>query len=47
LLNQTFGLTPAIVQKAYGDRLTVMQTTRRQYDPSGRLLNDYFRTLMG
>jgi FAD/FMN-containing dehydrogenase len=47
LLNQTFGLTPAIVQKAYGDRLTTMQNARRTYDPTNRLLNDYFRSLMG
>ena len=47
LLNQTFGLTPAIVQKAYGDRLTTMKNARKQYDPNGRLLNDYFKTLMG
>lgn len=47
LLNQTYGLTTAMVQKAFGDRLTAMQTTRKQYDPNGRLLNDYFRTLMG
>jgi FAD/FMN-containing dehydrogenase len=47
LLNQTFGLTPAIVQKAYGDRWTTMQATRKQYDPGDRLLNDYFRKLMG
>lgn len=47
LLNQTYGLTTAMVQKTFGDRLTAMQTTRKQYDPNGRLLNDYFRTLMG
>lgn len=47
LLNQTYGLTTAMVQKTFGDRLTAMQTTRKQYDPKGRLLNDYFRTLMG
>jgi hypothetical protein len=46
LLNQTYGLTPAIIQKAYGDRWMVMQTTRKQYDPNDRLLNDYFRDLM-
>jgi FAD/FMN-containing dehydrogenase len=46
LLNQTPGLTPAIVQKAYGDRLTTLANTRKQYDPSNRLLNDYFRTLL-
>ena len=46
LLNQTWGLTPAIVQKAFGDRLTTMKQARKEYDPDGRLLNDYFRTLM-
>jgi FAD/FMN-containing dehydrogenase len=47
LLNQTYGLTPAAVQKAFGDRWVAMQTTRKQYDPNGRLLNNYFRALMG
>jgi FAD/FMN-containing dehydrogenase len=47
LLNQTDGLTPGIVQKVYGDRWMVMQTMRKQYDPGERLLNDYFRNLMG
>jgi len=46
LLNQTYGLTPAIVQKAFGDRLTRMKDARKRYDPDGRLLNDYFRTLL-
>ena len=46
LLNQTYGLTPAIVQKAFGDRLTAMKETRKTYDPDGRLLNDYFRSLL-
>jgi hypothetical protein len=46
LLNQTFGLTPAIVQKAFGDRLTVMKESRKEFDPEGRLLNEYFRTLL-
>jgi hypothetical protein len=45
-MNQTWGLTPAMVQKAYGDRLTTMKEARKGYDPEGRLLNDYFRTLM-
>jgi hypothetical protein len=35
-----------MVQKAYGDRLTTMKEARKGYDPEGRLLNDYFRTLM-
>lgn len=46
LLNQTPGLTPAIVQKAFGDRLKTLEETRKQYDPENRLLNDYFRTLL-
>lgn len=47
LLNQTPGLTPAIVQKAYGGKLAILESTRKQYDPNNRLLNDYFRTLLG
>ena len=46
LLNQTFGLTPAIVRKAFGDRLKTFAEARRQFDPGDRLLNDYFRTLL-
>jgi FAD/FMN-containing dehydrogenase len=46
LLNQTPNLTAAILQKAYGDKLTVLENTRKQYDPNGRLLNDYFRALL-
>jgi D-arabinono-1,4-lactone oxidase len=47
LLNQTLGLTPAIVRKAYGDRLKTFAEARRKFDPGDRLLNDYFRTLLG
>jgi FAD/FMN-containing dehydrogenase len=46
LLNQTPGLTPAIVRKAYGDKVTAFENTRKQYDPNDRLLNNYFRTLL-
>ena len=46
LLNQTPGLTPAILQGAYGDRLKTLEQTRQQYDPQNRLLNDYFRQLL-
>ena len=46
LLNQTPNLTPAILQAAYGDRLKTLEVTRQQYDPNGRLLNDYFRALL-
>ena len=44
--NQTPGLTAAMVRKAYGDKLTTLENTRKQYDPGGRLLNDYFRDLL-
>jgi len=46
LLNQTWGLTPAIVQRAFGDRFKTWADARKQYDPSGRLLSDYFRDLL-
>jgi hypothetical protein len=46
LLNQTFGLTPAIARKAYGDRLKTFAEARRKFDPGDRLLNDYFRMLL-
>lgn len=43
LFNQTRGITPAQSQKAFGDRLAEFERYRQQYDPSDRLLNDYFR----
>lgn len=46
LLNQTPQLTPAIMQKAYGDKLNTLNATRKQYDPGDRLLNAYFRQLL-
>ena len=46
LPNQTPGLTAAMLRKAYGDKLTTLENTRKQYDPAGRLLNDYFRDLL-
>lgn len=46
LLNQTPGLTPVILQKALGDRLNTFAETRKTYDPGGRLLTDYFKTLL-
>jgi FAD/FMN-containing dehydrogenase len=46
LPNQTPGLTAAMLRKAYGDKLTLLENTRKQYDPTDRLLNDYFRTLL-
>lgn len=46
LLNQTPNVTAPILRKAFGPRLQVLAETRKQYDPSGRLLNDYFRALL-
>jgi FAD/FMN-containing dehydrogenase len=46
LLNQTPGLTAGIVQKAYGDRWNAFAAARKQFDPSDRLLNNYFRELL-
>lgn len=46
LLNQTPGLTAAMLQKFCGDRLQTMKTTRAQFDPGNRLLNDYFRQML-
>ncbi len=46
LPNQTPGLTAAMLKNAYGDKLTLLENTRRQYDPTNRLLNDYFRVLL-
>jgi len=34
------------LKKAFGDRLKTLADTRKQYDPNGRLLNEYFKTLL-
>ena len=47
LLNQTFGVTEAIAKRAFGDRLGVISATRKKYNPTNRLLNDYFKELFG
>jgi FAD/FMN-containing dehydrogenase len=46
VMNQTARLTPALAKQAYGDRLALLEQTRKQYDPSGRLLNDFFRGIL-
>jgi FAD/FMN-containing dehydrogenase len=46
LLNQTPLLSPPILKKAYGDKLTALAAARKQYDPNDRLLNVYFRELL-
>jgi FAD/FMN-containing dehydrogenase len=47
LLNQTYGVTRAQAEKAFGDRLTTFRQARKGFDPDNRLLNDYFRDLLG
>jgi hypothetical protein len=47
LFNQTDAITPAQVQHALGDRLEAFAAARRDYDPAGRLLNAYFREMLG
>jgi FAD/FMN-containing dehydrogenase len=47
LLNQTPGLTRAQVEKALGDRWRAFAAARREFDPGNRLLNPYFRDLLG
>jgi hypothetical protein len=47
LLNQTPRLTAASVHKALGDRLKMLEETRKTFDPDDRLLNDYYRDLLG
>jgi FAD/FMN-containing dehydrogenase len=47
LFNQTDGITPAQVQQALGPRLAKFAAARRVYDPAGRLLNAYFRDMLG
>lgn len=47
LLNQTPGLTADMLQKVYGDKLATLCQLRKQYDPTNRLLNKYFQTLLG
>ena len=47
LFNQTDAITPAQMQAALGSRLTQFAAARKNYDPSGRLLNAYFRDMLG
>jgi FAD/FMN-containing dehydrogenase len=47
LFNQTWGLTAGQVGSAFGNRIAEFEAHRQQFDPSGRLLNGYFRELLG
>ena len=46
LMNQTYGLNRAFVEKALGSRLQAFADARQGFDPNGRLLNDYFKSLL-
>jgi FAD/FMN-containing dehydrogenase len=35
------------VRAAFGDRLQTFETFRQRFDPHGRMLNPYFRELLG
>jgi FAD/FMN-containing dehydrogenase len=46
LFNQTNSLTRSQVEKAFGDRRGTFEGYRRRFDPTERLLNQYFRKLL-
>jgi hypothetical protein len=46
LFNQTGGLTREQIDKAFGERLQRFEHYRKRFDPSDRLLNEYFRKLL-
>lgn len=46
LFNQTNLLTRRQVTRAFGDRLAHFEKYRQRFDPSDRLLNNYFRELL-
>ncbi len=47
LFNQTNLLTRDQVRTAFGERLETFEGFRQRYDPRGRLVNAYFRELLG
>ena len=46
LFNQSHGITREQAKKAFGERLISFEQTRKQYDPTNRLFNHYFRDLL-
>jgi FAD/FMN-containing dehydrogenase len=46
LFNQTPGITRAQARSAFGQRLDIFEARRRELDPDGRLLNQYFADLL-
>ena len=46
LFNQTKSITRSQVEKAFGDRLSTFEVYRKRFDPTQRLLNEFFRQLL-
>jgi hypothetical protein len=46
-LIQTFGLSGEEVREAIGERLQILADMRKAFDPENRLLNSYFREILG
>ncbi len=46
LFNQTPGLTPEQAKKTLGDRLDIFRGYQKQFDPTGRLSNSYFKQFL-
>jgi hypothetical protein len=47
LFNQSNSLTRWQVEKAFGDHLDIFESYRKRFDPAERLLNGYFKQLLG
>lgn len=47
LFNQTWGIKPEQARRAFGEKLDQFEEFRTRYDPEDRLLNDYFRRMLG
>jgi FAD/FMN-containing dehydrogenase len=46
LFNQTKSITRLQVEKAFGGRLATFEGYRKRFDPTERLLNEYFRQFL-
>ena len=47
LFNQTKWITPEQARKAFPVRLDIFKAKQKEYDPTNRLLNDYFSSQLG
>jgi FAD/FMN-containing dehydrogenase len=47
IFNQSAGIDRTIARWAYGTRLDEFERARHRFDPDERLLNDYFRVILG